>query len=147
MHVLELPKLTLAPLERQARLDRWARFFRADTPAELERLAAEDPIMSTAVHTLENISSDPEMQRQAREREDAQLMLRHLVLATAKESKAEGIIEGKAEGLRVAANSLCHVLRIQLTAAQEEHIATLDTNSLNALLVHLEEQRRLPDGF
>jgi predicted transposase/invertase (TIGR01784 family) len=75
MHVLELPKLTLAPLERQARIERWARFFRADTPAELERLAAEDPIMSTAVHTLETISSDPEMQRQAREREDAQLTL------------------------------------------------------------------------
>ena len=48
IHVLELPKLNLANNERRAKLERWARFLRAETPEEFEELAAEDPIMSRA---------------------------------------------------------------------------------------------------
>lgn len=143
MHVLELPKLTLAPLERQARLERWARFFRADTPAELDRLAAEDSIMSAAVHTLEKLSDDPEMQRQAREREDAQLMLQHIVQATAQESEARGEAKGQRDSVRL----VCRLLLIDLTVQQEDHLAALDADGLSALLSHLELHRRLPDAF
>ncbi|MCX4245664.1 DUF4351 domain-containing protein [Paraliomyxa miuraensis] len=52
-------------------VERWARFFtRYDDPVELERLAAEDPMMALAKQTLEALSRDPEARRRAQRRED-----------------------------------------------------------------------------
>lgn len=81
-HVLELPKLHLASQRRQAKLERWARFLRARTEEELEVLAQEDPTMTAAKHALEELSSDPEAQRLARDRETAVLMHRHLLASS-----------------------------------------------------------------
>lgn len=77
-----------------ASVQRWARFLLAQDDAEFERLAAEDPIMSTATRTLELLSQDPETLRLAREREDS-IRLYEMSLAA---SEARGRTAGKAEG-------------------------------------------------
>jgi predicted transposase/invertase (TIGR01784 family) len=142
-HVLELPKLHLATADRQARLEKWARFLRARTTEELEAVANEDPIMTAAKHTLEELSDDPNAQRLARDREISVLMHRHLLAASAEEGEARG----EARGLLIAIRSLCSVLGIALDPAKVERLSTLDTEQLSALVHALEVERRWPEGF
>jgi predicted transposase/invertase (TIGR01784 family) len=97
-HVLELPKLHLATADRQAKLERWARFLRAQSGEELEELAREDSTMTTAKNTLEELSSDPVAQRLARERETAVLMHRHLMNSSLEHGLKQGRAEGEARG-------------------------------------------------
>lgn len=99
--------------------------------------------MNAAVDTLEKISEDPDVQRQARDLEDARLMFRHAMLTTAKKNRAEG----KAEAQRDAIRLICRMLGLELGAPQEDHLASLDANGLASLLSHLEQHRSLPDGF
>jgi predicted transposase/invertase (TIGR01784 family) len=118
IHVLELPKLHLAAADRQAKLDRWARFLRAQTVVELEDLAREDPIMTTARDTLEELSSDPTAQRLARERETAVLMHRHLMNS----SLEHGLRQGRAEGEAKALLAVLQARGLAVTDQQRQQI-------------------------
>jgi predicted transposase/invertase (TIGR01784 family) len=140
-HILELQKLHLATADRQARLDRWARFLRAETTEELEALAAEHAIMNTAKLTLEELSLDPEAQRLARERETSVLMHQHLVASAVEAAEPRG----KAEGLRVAIRSVCAVVGVDLGPAKLGQLAKLDVKQLTALLDVLETERHWPE--
>jgi predicted transposase/invertase (TIGR01784 family) len=141
-HVLELPKLRLAGTDRQAKLDRWARFLRAQTAEELENLACEDAIMTTAKDALHELSSDPTAQRLARERETAVLMHRHLINSS--------LEHGREEGLRVAAHAvraLCDVLGVEMDTVREERLLALNCDELAELVQHLKTERRWPEGY
>ncbi len=122
-HVLELPKLSLAPQGGQAKLERWARFLTAHSLEDLERLAAEDAIMTTAKDALQELSSDPSAQRLAKDRETAVLMHRHLMAASLEagleQGRAEGRLEGRAEGRAEG-------LRGSLLRLLERRFGTLD---------------------
>lgn len=94
IHVLQLSELGSSPAPGEdARVHRWARFLIATSDEELEQLASEDPIMSLAKQTLEELSQDPDVGRLAREREEARALYQ-IDLAT---SKRLGKAEGKAE--------------------------------------------------
>jgi predicted transposase/invertase (TIGR01784 family) len=157
-HVLELPKLPLARPDRQAKLDLWARFLRAQSVEELEELAREDAIMTTAKDALQELSSDPTAQRLARERETAVLMHRHLINSSLEqgreegrtegrvEGRAEGRVEGRVEGLMVAVHLASEMLDIEIDTVKEQQLASLTCDQLAALVEHLKTDRRWPDG-
>lgn len=156
LHVLELSKLQLATADRQAKLERWARFLRATTVEELQQLAHEDPIMNTAKKVLEDLSLDPEARRIARDRETAVLMHRHLMAASREEGRAEGraegiaegeakgLVEGEVRGLVSAIRSLCSVLGIALDDDKERQLARLNRDRLLEVVRTLETERRWP---
>lgn len=100
IHVLQLGALPLpGATGYDAVVERWARFFtRYHDDAELDRLAAEDPMMALAKQTLDQISQDPETRRLAREREDAIKLYEIELAANQAEGRAEGKAEGRAEG-------------------------------------------------
>ncbi len=77
---------------------RWARFFCARDLAALDQLASEDPIMSLAKQTLEELSQDPSTHRLARERADALKLYELELAATRHEGHKEGHSEGRKEG-------------------------------------------------
>ena len=78
IHLLQLPYLSpVRPTGYAARVHRWARFLTARSDAELDQFVSEDPIMSLARNTLDQLSQDPEAQRRADEREDARKL--HLI--------------------------------------------------------------------
>ena len=62
IHLLQLSKPHVpSPLRLpcyDAKVERWARFFNARSDADLDRLAAEDPIMKLATQILDDISRD-----------------------------------------------------------------------------------------
>jgi predicted transposase/invertase (TIGR01784 family) len=141
-HVLELPKLSLADPDRQAKLERWARFLRAHTAADLEELAREDPMMTTAKDTLQELSSDPVAQRLARERETAVLMHRYLINSSRE--------EGREEGLHIAIQAIhviCDILDIEIDAVREKQVFTLDVERLSKLVERLKTERRWPENL
>lgn len=103
LHVLQLSALSSAGATvgyDDPRVERWARFFMmAQDDAELDRLAAEDPIMALARKTLDQLSQDPETRRLAREREDSLALYRMHLAASHDEGKVEGKVEGEANVL------------------------------------------------
>ena len=134
--------MTVGRTDRQAKLERWARFLRAQTTEELEDLAREDAIMTTAKDALHELSSDPTAQRLARERETAVLMHRHLINSS--------LAHGREEGLLVAAHAvraLCDVLGIEIDALREQRLLALDCAALTELVQQLKTERRWPEGF
>ncbi|MGE5786109.1 MAG: PD-(D/E)XK nuclease family transposase [Myxococcales bacterium] len=154
IHVLELPNLHLAASDRQAKLERWARFLRATTVRELEELAREDATMSTAKKALEDLSMDPEARRIASARETAVLMHQHLLAASRKAGLVEGEAKGRAEGeakgraegesaaLRSVIASICGSLGVELTAERTSELARLNTAKLKRLTEVLLAERR-----
>jgi hypothetical protein len=69
VHVIDL--LSLSPSNATGyvgKLERWARFLVARDQGLLDELAAEDPIMATALRQLDALSQDPEVQRLAEAR-------------------------------------------------------------------------------
>src|SRR5690606_35009787 len=90
---------------------RWARFLMAQDEVDMQRLAEQDPVMATAVKTLAELSEDPELARQAREREDSQ----RLYEMSLRLSKAEGIAEGKVLEARQRIRELCAAFQVELT--------------------------------
>jgi predicted transposase/invertase (TIGR01784 family) len=145
-HVLELPKLDLAETDRQAKLERWARFLRAQSAQELEELACEDAIMTTARDALQELSLDPTAQRLAHERETAVLMHRHLIASSLEQGRAEGRTEGFQVADR-AVRALCAVLGIEIDAVKEKQLSSLDCDQMMKLVQVLQSERRWPDGF
>ena len=131
-----MPKLHLADPGRQAKLERWARFLRAQTAEELEELARGDAMMTTAKDALEELSSDPVAQRLASERETATLMHRHLINAS-REDARQVIVE--------AVRALCEILEIDIDAARARRMASLDCDRLSMLVQRLKTERRWPE--
>ncbi len=146
-HVLELPKLHWASADRQARLERWARFLRAETIEDLEELAREDAMMNTAKNALEELSADSDAQRLARERETAVLVHRHLIGSSIEKGRAEGRVEGRVEGVLLTIGSMCKLLGIELDEVKSEQLRTLDVEQLVGLVERLESERRWPEGI
>jgi hypothetical protein len=112
-------------------VERWARFFtRYDDAAELERLAAEDPMMALAKQTLEQLSQDPETRRRAQRREDELLLYELELRASRKEARAEGKAEGETKGkaelllrqLTKRFGPLPQVVRARVDAATSEEL-------------------------
>jgi predicted transposase/invertase (TIGR01784 family) len=99
IHVLQLSSLHSSPTTGyDAKVHRWARFLVARDDAEFDRLASEDPIMSIAKQTLEQLSLDPATRRLAREREDSLRLYRMHLAASRVEGETEGEAKGRAEG-------------------------------------------------
>jgi predicted transposase/invertase (TIGR01784 family) len=146
-HVLELPKLGLAPVEHQAKLERWARFLRAETPEELEQLAREDSTMTTARNALEELSMDPDAQRLARERETAVLVHRHLIAASREEGRTEGREEGLRGGTLIAIRGMCSILGVDIDIEKTKYLESLSLEQLAAFVEKLQTERRWPDVF
>jgi predicted transposase/invertase (TIGR01784 family) len=151
-HVLELPKLHLAPPRKQAKLEQWARYLRARNVEELEELAREDAVMNVAKDALCELSSDSDARRLVREREMASVAHRHMMGASFQagkvegkaEGKAEGMIEGEAKALAMAIGTLCRVLGIELDDARTTQLSKFDAHQLSALMTHLERERQWP---
>jgi hypothetical protein len=141
-----LPKLSLADPDRQAKLERWARFLRAQTAQEFEALAQEDAMMTTAKDTLQELSSDPVAQRLARERETAVLMHRHLINSSREEGREEGRAEAS-EGLRAAVLALCEVLGLEIDEEREKWLCTRSCDDLTKLVQRLKTDRQWPQGY
>jgi predicted transposase/invertase (TIGR01784 family) len=144
-HVLELPRLHLASPDRQARLERWARFLRATTVEEFEELAREDAVMTTAKNILEELSGDSEAQRLADERETAILMHRHLMTTSFEHGEAKGEVKGEAKGLRIAIHSMCGLLGIELDTDKSAWISGLNAEQLTRVVKFLERERKWPE--
>ena len=130
---MQLSALRPSPApDEDARVHRWARFLTASSDAELDQLASEDPIMSLAKQTLEALSQDPATHRLVREREEA-IKLYRIDLVT---SKAEGLLEGKAELLlkllAIRFGPLPEPTRARITAATTEQIDTWAERMLTA---------------
>jgi predicted transposase/invertase (TIGR01784 family) len=152
IHTLELSKLELAPGTEDVRILRWARFLLAQTDEERQTLADEDPIMSLARTTLEELSADPEAQRLAREREDA-IFLHEYFMARSRregheegkiEGKIEGKAEGKAEGLREDIRELCEAMALPL---EEARLEGLSVEQLRQVFGSLLRERKWPEGM
>lgn len=99
LHVLQLSEIsTETPLTRtlaEHRLAFWARFLTARTATERAQLAQEDPIMALATRTLERLSADPDLVRQAEERE----LSLYFYQSSLARAKHEGLLEGEKKGL------------------------------------------------
>jgi predicted transposase/invertase (TIGR01784 family) len=99
LHLLQLSALSPSfPSGYAGQVERWARFLTARTNAQLNRLAAENPIMSLAKQTLDALSQDPATHRRARERADEIKLYKIDLLASRIEGEAKGRAEGEAKG-------------------------------------------------
>ncbi len=98
IHTLELRKLHLLSRSDNPKLYRWSRFLVANSDEEFEALAQEDPDMADAKHTLEEISSDPDVRARAYERETALRAHYHTIAAEREAGEAAGEVRGRVEG-------------------------------------------------
>ncbi|MEX1364584.1 MAG: hypothetical protein AB1Z98_15770 [Nannocystaceae bacterium] len=122
IHVLQLTALSRATTTGYAAIvQRWARFFLAD-PLELAALASEDPIMSIAKQTLEELSQDPVTRRLARDREDAHKL--HLMeqAVIRNEGKREANAQTLLKQLRLRFGRVPEATRAQIEAARPEQL-------------------------
>lgn len=139
LHLLQLrdcpPTGAHGPLD--SALVRWAQFLSVDTFDKLASLAAEDPIMAEAAHSLEHLSQDPEAARLAREREDSAFFYRMGLRLSREEGIAEGREVGIAEGerltLRQSIVQLCQLFNIELTTERQLQLE-VDSEQLRKLL-------------
>jgi predicted transposase/invertase (TIGR01784 family) len=99
LHVLQLSEIPEQPAQDltlpEHRVQLWARFLAARTPEDRAALAQEDSVMASAIENLEQLSADPELVRQAEERQLSRFFY-ELSLVNAKQ---EGLLEGKQVGL------------------------------------------------
>jgi predicted transposase/invertase (TIGR01784 family) len=91
IHALELEKLHFLSAVAHPRLYRWSRFLLSRTEQQFELLSKEDPIMSTAKKSLEDLSADDDVRLKAYERETALRGHLHTIAA----ERAEGRVEGQ----------------------------------------------------
>jgi flagellar biosynthesis/type III secretory pathway protein FliH len=108
--------------------------------------------MSTARHTLERLSSDPQAQRLAEQRELDRAALQIYRGAAFEEGRAEGRAEGKAEGraegeARGRVLTLCEVFGIELDDAKRGVLGTLSVEQLASLASYLKTERKWPSGY
>ncbi|MGC4064579.1 MAG: hypothetical protein QM784_08035 [Polyangiaceae bacterium] len=94
--------------------------------------------MSTARSTLERLSSEPDTQLLAEQREMAQIAWQH-TMASAYE-------EGEAKGHRHTVRMLCEVLEIELDDNKQRMLEALSIEQLAALVNRIKSERKWPDG-
>lgn len=104
-------------------------------------------MMRTAKDALQELSLDPVARRLASERETGVLMHQHMMNASLEHGLKQGRVEGRVEGLIVAAHVACQFLGIEIDAAKEQQLASLDCDQLARLVELLQSERRWPDGF
>jgi predicted transposase/invertase (TIGR01784 family) len=142
LHVLDLPKVPHLSevLDERVGLVRWGRFLAAETDAEREELAMQDPAIREAKDTLDLLSADPAVQELVQRRKEA-LELYEVDLGIA---KAEARAEGKAEALRMAIGRLCEAFGVQLDDQRRQALAAMSDTELDALLETILRERRWP---
>ncbi len=70
--VIDLTNIHLATeIDRRYNLDKWARFFKAETWEELKMLAAEHPVINEAASHLKQLTDEERFRLQCMAREDA----------------------------------------------------------------------------
>ncbi len=101
--------------------------------------------MTIAKNALETLSSDPEAQRLANERETATLMHRALINRSFHDGRVEGLVEGRNEAFLVAIRSMCDAFGIELNAERITWVSALHADELEKLVQVLGKERRWPD--
>jgi predicted transposase/invertase (TIGR01784 family) len=115
-----------------ARVERWARFLTARNDTQRSQLAMEDPIMTLAKDTLEQLSQDPETHWLARDREIGEWLYDNDLAV----SRADGESVGQAKlllkllGLRFGPPSAA--IRAYVEAATAEQLDTWAERVLTA---------------
>lgn len=136
IHLLQLSKPPVSSPYRlpcyDAKVERWARFFSADDDAELDQLAAENPIMHLATRTLDELSQDPEVRRRALEREDEIKLYKIDLLGSRLEGRAEGRAEVLLELLRHRFGHLSDALRARVEKGTLVQLETWVARALTA---------------
>lgn len=126
VHLLQLSKRPVSSPSRlacyDAKVERWARFLNASDDAALDRLAAEDPIMDLATHTLDELSADPDVRFRAIRRADA--------IALDKIERAAWRQEGETMG---RAETLLKLLGLRFGSVPAEIRARLEAATLDQL--------------
>jgi hypothetical protein len=151
LHVVELPKLSerSGGLDDEADLVRWGRFLAAETIAEREELAMQDPLMKEAKDALDRLSDDPVVQELAQRRKYEQYFYQHELQAERVEvevkGRAEGEAIGRAEAKRMMVVRMCEVLAIEFDQRKRQEVAGMSDTELEALLDALTHQRRWPE--
>jgi predicted transposase/invertase (TIGR01784 family) len=99
LHVLELPKLLYGEVTDSGREELlWGRFLIAETDAELEQLAMEEPALKRAKEALETLSADPEAREIAERRAVGMRLYRADIAGAREEGEATGFVKGEATG-------------------------------------------------
>ena len=117
MHFVELSKIELEPESSALKL--WMRFLLAHNERELEELAMSDPTIRRAAEALLELSRDPGAQKLARQREMAQINLKIIRQFEREDGEARGRAEGEAKALKLAVESVCDVLGIEIDDSSE----------------------------
>lgn len=144
IHLIELPRVDHAPPDEPPALVRWARFLRATRRAELDCLAAEDPIMARAKDALERLSEDDEAHWLAEARIKADMNIALQRAAAMREGRAEGRAEGATEVLRRGIEKLASSDGLVLTDAQRSDLESASGSRLQQIFDALCEQRGWP---
>jgi len=152
LHLLELPKLP----DRTARPDdprvlRWARFLAAKSPKELEHVAMTYPELEDAKESLERLSLDPWVQREARLREHELAHYAYTIRREAQAAEQRGREQGREEGreearrqLAATVEQVCGALGVEVNEARKRELEQKDVEGLRKLLQHLAERREWP---
>ncbi len=163
MHFVELSKIELEPDD--SALKRWMAFLLARDEKELEELAMSDPNIRRATEALAALSQDPEAQELARQREMAQINWKIMRQFEREEGEAKGRAEGEAKGraegeakgraegeakgraeaLRLAVETACDLLGIEVDAARAKVIRESDVESLMRVLGEIRRNRVWPE--
>jgi predicted transposase/invertase (TIGR01784 family) len=155
LHFLQLPNFDAQKVERSSK---WARFFRFESPEDIEQLTAGDAIMTEAKTSLEKLSQDPRIQSLARERELAALTYRFEIAAVRemglREGRAEGEAIGAAKGeakgraeeressLRQAIVDLCEFAGITISDSQKSSLEEMSLDELESLRARIKSERK-----
>jgi predicted transposase/invertase (TIGR01784 family) len=151
IHVLELPKLpNRAPDHGDPLMLKWGKFFKAETPEELEQIAMTDPDINEAKSALERLSLDPAAQELARERELAKWNYERSLRLARQEGEERGEKRGEERGrrkaLQHAITHLCDTFGIELTEHRQTVLANGTLDDLGKLLDAIAIDRRWPDS-
>ncbi len=137
LHLFELSKLRPEDMHRD-RAAIWARFFRFESPEDIEQLAKEYPIMSQAKVILHRLSEDERLAGLAEDRERARLNW----LIEKQGEREEGREEGKCEQLREAIVGLCEVLDLAVTDTKRQSLEAMSWSELEATWKRIKTERR-----
>ena len=107
-----------------------------------------DADMQRAKDALDQLSDDPTVRELARQRELSRANLAIIRGFERQEGRAEGLADGLAlgrvDGLRLAIESLCDVLEIEMTGHHRQLLAQLGNDGLQDLLDGIRRERRWP---
>lgn len=141
---VELPKY---PIDRvpSGSVEEWAYVFRMGSKLDAVPAALHDRATRQALEAARSAQfTAAEWETYDRAKVAEQDARGALQFAEAR-GEARGKAEGKAEGLRVAIETACDVLGIALDDARRAHLATMDADALDGLLVALRRDRTWPE--